>query len=82
MFDYTQLEWVVPPADRLLEPHALRPLLAMTLALDGRNVPLIPDFESQDVENAEPQIMLLSSGEVTPFTIEMERDGHTEAVSS
>jgi general secretion pathway protein H len=75
VFDYTQLEWVVPPADRLLEPHSLRPMLAMTLELDGRNVPLVPDFESQDVENAEPQIMLLSSGEVTPFTIEMEREG-------
>ena len=73
VFDYAELEWVLPPADRLLETHSLRPRLAMTLALDGRNVPLLPDFESQDLENPEPQIMLLSSGEVTPFTIEMER---------
>jgi general secretion pathway protein H len=75
VFDYRELEWAVPQADRLLEPYALRPQLAMTLSLDGRNVPLPRDFDSQDVENAEPQIMLLSSGEVTPFTIEMERDG-------
>jgi general secretion pathway protein H len=75
VFDYRELKWVEPPADRLLEPHALRPLLSMTLMLDGREVPLDRDFESQDVENAEPQIMLLSSGEVTPFAIEMSRYG-------
>lgn len=74
VFDYRELKWVEPQADRLLEPHALRPLLSMALVLDGREVPLDPDFESQDIENAEPQVMLLSSGEVTPFEIEMRRD--------
>jgi len=77
VFDYQQLEWVMPQADRLLEPHALRPLLSMTLVLDGREAQLEPDFESQDedVEDPAPQVMLLSSGEVTPFTLEMRRDG-------
>ena len=75
VFDYQQLEWVEAQGDDLLQPHALRPLLSMTLFLDGREVPLDPDFESQDIENAEPQVMLLSSGEVTPFQIEMSRDG-------
>jgi general secretion pathway protein H len=75
VFDYQRLEWVVPQADRLLETHALRPLLSMSLVLDGREVALVPDFESQDVENPAPQVMLLSSGEVTPFTVEMRRDG-------
>ena len=75
VFDYQELEWVVPQTDRLLEQHMLRPQLGMSLVLDGRDVPLDPDFESQDVENPEPQIMLLSSGEVTPFTIEMQRAG-------
>jgi general secretion pathway protein H len=75
VFDYQQLEWVVPQADRLLETHALRPLLSMSLVLDGREVALLPDFESQDVEDPAPQVMLLSSGEVTPFTVEMRRDG-------
>jgi general secretion pathway protein H len=73
VFDYQLLEWAEPQADRLLEPHALRSRLSMTLELDGREVPLVPDFESQDLENPEPQVMLLSSGEVTPFTIEMTR---------
>jgi general secretion pathway protein H len=75
VFDYQRLEWIEPQGDDLLEPYALRPQLSMALVLDGREVPLVPDFESQDVENPEPQVMLLSSGEVTPFTIEMRREG-------
>ena len=75
VFDYQRLEWVEPQADRLLEPHTLRPLLSMALELDGRDVPLEPDFESQDIENPEPQVMVLSSGEITPFTLEMSRVG-------
>ena len=75
VFDYQTLEWVEAQGDRLLQPHQLRPLLSMVLVLDGREVQLDPDFESQDLENAEPQVMLLSSGEVTPFEIEMAREG-------
>jgi general secretion pathway protein H len=75
VFDYQQLEWVLPQTDRLLEQHTLRPQLLLSLVLDGRRVPLERDFESRGIDNAEPQIMLLSSGEVTPFTIELEREG-------
>jgi len=74
-FDYRELKWLEAQGDDLLEPHALRPRLAMVLLLDGREVPLVRDFESQDIENPEPQVMLLSSGEVTPFQLEMSRDG-------
>jgi general secretion pathway protein H len=75
VYDYQQLVWVVPQADRLLEQHTLPPQLSLSLVLDGRDVPLERNFEEQDIENAAPQIMLLASGEVTPFTIEVERDG-------
>ncbi len=61
----------------------LRPQLALALALDGRERRRsFRDFESQDIENPEPQVMLLSSGEVTPFTIELYRDRHRTAISS
>lgn len=73
VFDYQTLKWLEPQGDDLLEPHALRPRLSMVLLLDGREVPLERDFESQDIKNPEPQVMLLSSGEVTPFRIEMSR---------
>lgn len=74
VYDYQQLKWIPAQGDRLLETHALRPQLGMELVLDGRAVTLPRDFEAQDVENPEPQIMLLSSGEITPFTIEMSRE--------
>jgi general secretion pathway protein H len=75
VYDYQQLIWVEPQTDRLLRQHALRPQLSLSLVLDGRDVPLEREFDDQDIENPEPQIMLLSSGEVTPFTIEMAREG-------
>lgn len=75
VYDYQQLVWVEPQTDQLLRQHALRPQLELGLVLDGRQVPLERDFESQDIDNPEPQIMLLASGEVTPFTVELARDG-------
>jgi general secretion pathway protein H len=75
VYDYRELAWVVPQADELLAEHSLHPQLSLELVLDGRNVPLLRDFDAQEVENPEPQIMVLSSGEVTPFTLEMQRDG-------
>ena len=75
VFDYQQLAWVEPQDDRLLEQHALRAQLTMALLLDGREVPLEDSFDTEVIENPEPHIMLLASGEVTPFTLEMSRDG-------
>ena len=74
VFDYQQREWVDPPPDRLLEPRDLPTPLNVSLVLDGREVPLETSFESQKIENPEPQIMILSSGELTPFELEMYRD--------
>jgi general secretion pathway protein H len=74
LYDYQQLEWVEPRDDRLLREYTLKPRLSMALVLDGRDVPLEPDFESQDVDTPAPQVMLLASGEVTPFTLEMSRE--------
>lgn len=75
VFDYQQTKWIEPQTDQLLRPYALSPQLQLQLVLDGRGVPLERDFESQDLENPEPQVMLLASGEVTPFTLEMARAG-------
>lgn len=75
VYDYQRLEWVEPAQDRLLQPRSLRQGLEMVLLLDGREVPLDRDLESQDIETPEPQVMLLASGEMTPFTVEMTRDG-------
>jgi general secretion pathway protein H len=76
VFDYQQSKWVEPLTDELLERHTLEPQLSLRLFLDGRDVPLERNFEAQDVDDPEPQIMLLSSGEVTPFMIELTRYGN------
>jgi general secretion pathway protein H len=75
VYDYTKLGWVEVPDDKLLQAHDLHPQLAMDLVLDGRDVELKRDFKSMKLDKPEPQVMLLSSGEVTPFTLAMSRDG-------
>jgi general secretion pathway protein H len=75
IYDYTKLAWVEPLDDKLLQVYELRPQLKMALLLDGREVELKRDFKNVDTEKPEPQIMLLSSGEATPFKLEMSREG-------
>jgi general secretion pathway protein H len=74
VYDYKQLEWVEPTQDQLLRAHELTRPLELTLALEDRQVRLDPDFESQDVENPEPQVLILASGEVTPFELDVYRN--------
>jgi general secretion pathway protein H len=75
IYDYQKLAWVEPIDDRLLQLYHLKPQLDMALLIDGREVDLLRDFDDQDVEKPEPQVTLLSSGEVTPFTLEVSREG-------
>ncbi len=76
VYDYQQLKWVRAarrsPARAV---HAAAAALRWRSSSTGATCRSMRDFEAQDVENPEPQIMVLSSGEVTPFTIEMEREG-------
>ena len=74
VYDYKQLKWVEPADDRLLRERALPKPLELALALDDREVELLRDFESQEIENPEPQVMILSSGELTPFELDFYRD--------
>ncbi len=74
MYDYMRLEWIDVSGDPVLKQHAFPPQLSLELVLDGRPVRLVPNFDSQDVENPEPQVMVLSSGELTPFELSIYRD--------
>jgi general secretion pathway protein H len=73
VYDYMQLKWQEAAGDRLLREHALPKQLELTLALDDRELELLRDFESQEIENPEPQLLILSSGEVTPFELDVYR---------
>jgi len=74
LFDYKTLKWAEIANDQMLKQRALAPQLNLVLALDGRNVPLLPDFDAQEIKNPEPQVMVLSSGEVTPFSASIYRN--------
>ncbi len=73
LFDYNQQAWLMPANDRLLRPRTLPEGLELSLELEGREVVLRPDAEIEFMETPQPQIVLMSSGEVTPFQITLER---------
>jgi len=75
-YDYKQLKWLQVAGDRLLEQHALPRQLELGLVLDGKDVRLEKKFETIDREkNPAPQVMMLASGELTPFELGVSRDG-------
>jgi general secretion pathway protein H len=77
LYDYKTLKWLEVANDQMLKQRALGPQLNLVLTIDGRDVPLLPAFDAQEIKNPEPQVMVLSSGEVTPFSasIYRNRDG-------
>ncbi|NNJ94973.1 MAG: type II secretion system minor pseudopilin GspH [Halobacteria archaeon] len=68
-YEFMELQetgWQVPENDRLLRAHTLPPEVQVRLQVEG-DAPVFPDQQSD--ENAvTPQVFILSSGEVTPFT--------------
>jgi general secretion pathway protein H len=74
VYDYRQLKWAEPLDDRLLRTRNLPKPFELAVTLDDRELELLRDFESQKIENPEPQVMILSSGELTPFEVDLYRD--------
>jgi general secretion pathway protein H len=74
VFDYQQLAWLQPTDDRLLKEHTLREPLNLSLTLEDRRLVLDPNFDARESEDPEPQVMILSSGELTPFEAAVYRD--------
>jgi general secretion pathway protein H len=75
-YDYKQLKWLEVAGDKLLAEHAVRNQLVLALALDGKDVKLEKKFETIDREkDPQPQVMILSSGEITPFVLDVSREG-------
>ena len=76
VYDYKQLKWLEVAGDKLLAEHAVRKQLVLALALDGKDVQLQKKFETIDREkDPQPQVMILSSGEITPFVLDVSRAG-------
>jgi general secretion pathway protein H len=67
LYNYKDLKWAEITGDQVLAQHALPPDLTFDIALDDRALQLLPDFEALQGEDPEPQVMVLASGELTPF---------------
>jgi general secretion pathway protein H len=67
IYDYQQLEWVEPLGDNLLTERPLRQQVNLELVVEGRDIVLPVEFEPDALSDPMPQVMILSSGEVTPF---------------
>lgn len=78
VYDYAQGAWLEPGGDRLLAPHALGEDLELELIVEDRDLLLEPeqdaDQEDDGVDTIQPQVLLLSSGEMTPFEAVVSRE--------
>ena len=73
IFDYQSGAWTEPTNDNFLRERQLPEPLKLALRLDDRDVSLEENLtDATDTE--EPQIMVLSSGEMTPFEAAFSRD--------
>ena len=74
IYDYQQLIWLDPIGDRFLAEYQLREPLTMALSLEDREVVLEAGFDPELLEDPEPQVLILASGEITPFEAEFYRE--------
>lgn len=76
VYDYDERAWLEPADDELLAPHGVDEGLELELSVEDRDLMLEPeedDEERDTAETPEPQIMVLSSGELTPFDVVVRR---------
>ena len=84
LYDYRQLAWVEPEADQLLATYGLDGELGLTLSIEDREVELDASVAAQGIDVPQPQVLILSTGEVTPFdaTLYGEANGAGRVVSA
>jgi general secretion pathway protein H len=75
-YDYVQAKWIEPVDDTLFAPHDLKDPLRLTLEVEDRKLVLdTPKKDDEDrAKEPAPQVVILSSGEMTPFEAEIRRD--------
>lgn len=78
-YDRRRAQWVSIVDDKLYAQRALPEGLRFRLWVDGREVVLKPDLpnrgDTDEHKKWPPQLMVLSSGELMPFELHVERDG-------
>ena len=74
VYDYQRLVWLDPIGDAFLSEYRLPEGLVMALSLEDRAVVLEPGLDNERPAVPEPQVVILASGEVTPFEAAFYRD--------
>jgi general secretion pathway protein H len=67
VYDHGLQAWGAPLDDRLLTEHAINARVHLALVVEDRELVLPETFATEDDEAPEPQVLVLSSGEITPF---------------
>jgi general secretion pathway protein H len=86
-FDTKKKQWLAA-ADKALAPHAFPDPVSVTITLDGEQLDeqmlerIRVLSERGDDEKLRPMVLLLSSGEVTPFTLTLEYEGEFRVIVS
>lgn len=71
-YDVRSAEWVAVPAEKLLRPRELPAGLRFRLFLEAREAILRPPADKK--KPRPPQIMVLSSGDLTEFELQLQRE--------
>lgn len=74
VYDQQQAAWLTLANDRLLAERILEAPVRLSLELDAREALLPQDFELRPNQQPEPQVVILASGELTPFDVSLYRD--------
>ena len=69
IYDTERLLWFEPFDDRFLGTRALENPITLELSLEDRVIPLDRRFNEAEIEEPQPQVVLLASGETTPFRV-------------
>lgn len=74
VYDYERLLWLDPIGDDFLREHELTEPINLALTLEDRDLVLDESFDEEALEEPEPQVIILSSGEMTPFEAALFRE--------
>lgn len=72
-YDYGLQAWLPPIDDRLLREHTIGDQFEFALVVEDRDIVLDDEFDPEADADPQPQVLILSSGEMTPFEAAISR---------
>ena len=69
IYDHQLRSWLETKNEAFLLKHELRPPLRISLVIDGQDLVLIESISEKMPYLGEPHVLVLSSGEMTPFKL-------------